>query len=195
MKGTIEFGEQSMPIDIYAKDPERRISFAHTPNGDSVTAFDGHEGWLVSSGRPPHFMQGSETDAASIDADLHLATHLPQMFNAMKVEGSEKIGDREAYLVVGERQGKTPLELYFDQQTGLLLRLVRFGETAVGWLPTQIDYADYREANGIKVPYRWTLARPNGRFTIQLTDLKQNVPVDDAKFAKPAPEPPKPPTK
>lgn len=190
MKGTIEFGEQSMPIDIYAKDPERRISFAHTPNGDSVTAFDGHEGWLSSPGRPPHFMQGSEIDAASIDADLHLATHLPQMFSAMKVDGHEKMGDREAYVVVGERQGKTPLKLYFDEQSGLLLRLVRFGETAVGWLPTQIDYTDYREANGIKVPYRWTLARPNGRFTIQLADLKQNVPVDDAKFAKPAPGPP-----
>ena len=190
MKGTIEFGEQSMPIDIYAKDPERRISFAHTPNGDSVTAFDGHEGWLSSPGRPPHFMQGSEIDAASIDADLHLATHLPQMFSAMQVDGHEKIGDREAYVVVGERQGKTPLKLYFDEQSGLLLRLVRFGETAVGWLPTQIDYADYREADGIKVPYRWTLARPNGRFTIQLTELKQNVPIDDAKFAKPAPEPP-----
>ena len=190
MKGTIEFGEQSMPILIYAKDPDRRISFAHTPNGDSVTAFDGHEGWLVSPGRPPHFMQGSETDAASIDADLHLATHLPQMFSAMKVDGHEKIGDQEAYVLVGERQGKTPLKLYFDEQSGLLLRLVRFGETAVGWLPTQIDYTDYREADGIKVPYRWTLARPNGRFTIQLTELKQNVPIDDAKFAKPAPEPP-----
>jgi hypothetical protein len=195
MKGTIEFGEQSMPIDIYATDPDRRISVAHTPNGDSVTAFDGHEGWLSSPGRPPHFMQGSEIDAASIDADLHLATHLPQMFSAMKVVESEKIDDRQAYVLVGERQAKTPLRLYFDRQTGLLLRLVRFGETAVGWLPTQIDYADYREANGIKVPYRWTLARPNGRFTIQLTDLKQNVPVDDAKFAKPAPEQPKPPTK
>lgn len=187
MKGTIEFGEHSMPIDIYAKDPDKRISFAHTPNGDSVTAFDGHEGWLVSSGRPPHFMQGSEVDAASIDADLHLATHLQQMFSAMKVEGSEKIGDREAYIVLGERQGKTPLRLYFDEQSGLLLRLVRFGETALGWLPTQIDYADYRENGGVKVPYRWTLARPNGRFTIQLTELKQNVAVDDAKFAKPAP--------
>jgi hypothetical protein len=190
MKGTIEFGEQSMPIDIYTKDPDKRISFVHTPNGDSVTAFDGHEGWLVSSGRPPHFMQGSEIDAASIDADLHLATHLLQMFSAMKVEGSEKIGEREAYVVVGERQGKTPIRLYFDEQSGLLLRLMRFGETALGWLPTQIDYADYRESSGVKVPYRWTLARPNGRFTIQLIELKQNVSVDEARFAKPSPASP-----
>ncbi len=89
--------------------------------------------------------------------------------------------------------GKPPIRLYLDKQTGLLVRLVRFGETALGWLPTEIDYADYRDVDGVKVPYRWTLARPNGRFTIQVNELKQNVPLDDAKFAKPpaAPEPPK----
>ena len=53
-------------------------------------------------------------------------------------------------------------------------------------LPTQIDYADYRDTNGVKIPYRWTLARPSGRFTIQVSEVKQNVPVDDAKFVKPA---------
>jgi photosynthetic reaction center cytochrome c subunit len=78
-------------------------------------------------------------------------------------------------------------------QSGLLLRLVRYSETPFGLLPTQVDYADYREVDGVKVAYRWTLARPSGRFTIQAKELKQNVPVDDAKFAKPAgsPEPPK----
>ena len=81
--------------------------------------------------------------------------------------------------------------MYFDEQSGLLVRLVRFGETALGWLPTQIDYADYRDTNGVKIPYRWTLARPSGRFTIQVSDVKQNVPVDEAKFAKPAAEEPK----
>ncbi len=186
MKGTIDFGGQSLPIDIYSKDPDRRISFAHTPDGDSVTAFNGHDGWLGAPKRPLREMHGSELDAASMDADLHLATHLKPMFSEMRVQGTEKIGDRETYVVVGQREGKPPIQLYFDQQSGLLLRLVRFGETALGRLPTQIDYADYRDTSGVKIPYRWTLARPNGRFTIQVSEVKQNVPVDDAKFAKPA---------
>jgi hypothetical protein len=190
MKGTIDFGGKSLPIDIYSKDPDKRISFTHTPEGDSVTAFDGREGWLVSPGRPGFRpMQGSELDAASMDADLHLAPDLKPMFSETKLQGTEKIGDREAYLVVGQRGGKPPLQLYFDVQSGLLLRLVRYGDTALGLLPTQIDYADYRDTNGVKIPYRWTLARPNGRFTIQVKDVMQNVPVDDAKFAKPAPAP------
>lgn len=194
MKGTIDFGGRSLPIDIYAKDPEKRISISHMPDGDSVTAYNGHEGWLGMTGRPLREMHGSDLDGASIDADLHLATDLKQMFTQMRTRGTEKVGDQETYVVVGQREGKPSIQLYFDEQSGLLVRLVRYGDTALGLLPTQIDYADYRDADGVKVPYRWTLARPSGRFTIQLTELKQNVPVDDAKFAKP-PSPPPPATK
>jgi hypothetical protein len=193
MKGTIDFGGKSLPIDIYSKDPDKRISFTHMPEGDSITAFDGHEGWLGTPGRPgARDMHGSELDAASIDADLHLATHLKVMFRELQVQGNESIDGHEAYVVVGQREGKPPLRLYFDEQSGLLVRLVRYGDTALGLLPTQIDYADYRDTNGVKIPYRWTLARPSGRFTIQVTDVKQNVVVDEAKFAKPAGEEPAP---
>jgi hypothetical protein len=185
MKGTITFGDSNVPIDIFSKDPDKRISFTHTPDGDSVTAFDGHEGWLGFPGRPVREMHGPDIDAAAMDADLHFASHLKGMFSEAQVRGTERIDDRAAYVVVGQREGKAPLRLYFDEQSGLLVRLVRYGETPLGRLPTQIDYADYREAGGVKIPFRWTLARPSGQFTIQLSEVKQNVPVDDAKFAKP----------
>jgi hypothetical protein len=197
MKGTIDFGGRSLPIDIYSKDPDMRISFTHMSDGDNVTAFNGHEGWLGMPNGQQREMRGSDLDGASIDADLHLATHLKAMFSDLKLHGAEKIGDHETYIVIGERSGKPPIQLYFDQQTGLLVRLVRYGETALGRMPTQIDYADYRDVNGVKIPYQWTLARPSGRFTIQVSDVKQNVPVDDARFVRPPapPEPPKSPAK
>ncbi len=191
MNGTIDFGGRSLPIDIYSKAPDQRISFTHMPNGDSVTAFNGHEGWLGFPGRPPREMHGSDLDAASIDADLHLPTHLKQMFSSMKAQGPEKIDGQEAYELIGQREGNTPINLYFDKQSGLLIRMERYAETALGWLPTQIDYADYRDNDGVKVPCRWTLARPSGMFTIQVSEMKQNVPVDDSKFVKP-PAPPEP---
>jgi photosynthetic reaction center cytochrome c subunit len=189
MTGTITFGDRNVPIDIYSKDPDKRISLTHTPDGDSVTAFNGHEGWLGFPGRPVREMHGSDIDAAAMDADLHFAVHLKGMFSEAQLQGREKVGDRDAYLVVGKRDGKPPLKLYFDAQSGLLVRLVRYGETPLGQMPTQIDYADYRDASGVKIPYRWTLARPSGRFTIQVSDVKENVPVDDAKFVKPAASP------
>jgi photosynthetic reaction center cytochrome c subunit len=186
MRGTISFGDRDVAIDIFSKDPDKRVSFTHTPEGDSVTAFDGHEGWLGIPGHAVREMHGPDIDAAAMDADLHFAAHLKTMFSEVKVRGTEKVGDHDAYLVIGQRDGKTPVHLYFDAQSGLLVRLVRFGETPLGRMPTQIDYADYRDAGGVKIPYRWTLARPNGRFTIQVSDVKENVPVDDAKFDKPA---------
>ena len=195
MKGTIQFGGKSLPIDIYSKNPNMRISLTHMPEGDNVTAFNGHEGWLAMPGGHVRDMHGSDLDGASIDADMHLATHLKAMFSELQTRGTEKVGDRDAYVVVGHRQGLPPIELYFDEQSGLLLRLLRFGDTALGRMPTQIDYADYRETNGVKIPYRWTLARPSGRFTIEVTDVKQNVPVDDAKFVHPPAEEPKGPAK
>jgi photosynthetic reaction center cytochrome c subunit len=186
MKGTITFGDRNVPIEIFSKDPDKRISFTHTPDGDSVTAFDGHEGWLGIPGHPVREMHGADIDGASMDADLRFAEHLKGMFSEVKVQGTEKVGERNAYLVVGQREGKPPLQLYFDEQSGLLVRLVRYGETPLGRMPTQIGYADYREIGGVKVPFRWTLARPGGRFTIQVSEVKENVPVDDAKFARPA---------
>jgi photosynthetic reaction center cytochrome c subunit len=186
MKGTIDTGGKSLAIDIYTKEPDERISFTHTPQGESVTGFNGHEGWLGMPNSHLREMHGGDLDGASIDADLHLATHFKAMFKDMKVEGVEKIGDHETYEVVGERDELPPLQLYFDQQSGLLVRMVRFGETPLGRLPTQIDYAEYRGMDGVKVPFRWTLARPSGRFTIQVSEMKQNVAIDDAKFTKPA---------
>jgi photosynthetic reaction center cytochrome c subunit len=188
-KGAITFGDRNIPVEIFSKDPDKRILFTHTPDGDSVTAFDGHEGWLSFPGRPVREMHGPDLDAAAIEADLHFAAHLKEMFSQAQTHGTEKIGDHVAYLVIGARDGKTPLKLYFDEQSGLLLRLVRFGETPLGRLPTQIDYADYREADGVKIPFRWTLARPGGRFTIQISEVKQNVAVEDGKFAKPPASP------
>jgi outer membrane lipoprotein-sorting protein len=189
MKGTITFGDSNVPIEIYSKAPDERASFTHMPHGESITVFDGHEGWLGVPGHPVREMHGPDIDGASMDADLHFPAHLTEMFSKVEMRGTEKVGDHEAYLVVGERAGKTPVQLYFDKESGLLVRLVRFGETPLGRLPTQIDYADYKETGGVKIPLRWTLARPGGRFTIQVSEVKQNVPVDDAKFAKP-PSPP-----
>ena len=190
-KGKLEAGGHQLPIEVYAKAPDKRISIMHMPNGESITAFDGKQGWQSNAGHP-HMMSAAENDAVRIDADLYFAANLKNLYKKFTVVPGEKIDGHDTYLVFGRNEGQPPLRLYFDQQTGLLLRLVRYAETALGRMPTQIDYADYRDADGVRIPYRWTLARPGNRFTIQIDQIQQNVPVDDAKFAPPLPPPPPP---
>jgi hypothetical protein len=90
--------------------------------------------------------------------------------------------------MAGAREGQPPTRLYFDQQSGLLLREVRYADTPLGLNPTQIDYADYRDQGGVKTPFQWTVSQPRGRSMIQIDQMQLNVRIDDAKFAKP-PEP------
>ena len=188
-KGTlIAFGGQHFPVDVYSKAPEKRLSVMHLSNGDSITAFDGKQGWLSVPGRV-HMMSTMENAAARIDADLYFPLHVKTLYEKFQVDAGEKIDGHDTYLVVGRNEGQPPLRLYFDKESGLLLRFVRYGETPLGRNPTQIDYADYREANGLKIPFRWTLSRPGNQFTIQVEQLQQNVPVDDAKFVAPPPPP------
>jgi photosynthetic reaction center cytochrome c subunit len=184
-KGSIAVGNNKAPVEVYSKAPDKRATVTHMGTGVSITAYDGHVGWLSGMGRPRE-MSPAETAAFELDADFYLPVHMKQIFSQLRVRPPEKIGDHEAYQVVALRQGEPPVRFYFDEQSGLLVRELRYAQTALGRMPTQIDYADYRDSDGVKVVCRWTLARPEGRFTIQIDQFQQNVPIDDAKFTEPA---------
>jgi len=190
-KGNIKVGGRELSIEVLSKAPDKRVSITHTPNGDNVTAFDGHSGWLGNpGGRPPRDMNAAEAEGARFDAAFNLPLELKKMFDQFRVRSADKIADHEVVQLIGIKQGHPPVRLFFDQQSGLLVRSIRYAETPLGRNPVQLDYADYRDQNGVKVPFRWTLARPLGRFTIQLDQVQQNLPIDDAKFEKPAAAPP-----
>lgn len=183
------FGDQHLAVDIYAKAPDKRISVMHMKDGESVTAYNGAVGWLSVPGRV-HVMNAQESFGAKMDADFAFPADVKAMYAKWETKPGEKIDGKDTWLVIGQKEGEPPLRLFLDQKTGLLVRLIRYVDSPLGYNPTQIDYADYRSADGIKVPYRWTVARPGNRFTIQVEQMQQNVAVDDAKFVAPPPPPP-----
>ena len=83
--------------------------------------------------------------------------------------------------------GSTGVKLYFDTQSGLFLRQVSYIDTAVGVIPTQVDYSDCRAVAGGKVPFHWVLTWTDGQSTVQLGEVQPNARVDAARFAMPAP--------
>ena len=185
-KGAILVGGSQTPIEVLTKSPNKRVTISHSTQGDSYTAFDGTAGWMGNTARPAREMSPAESGASSLDAEFAIALRLKEIFPQIRRGRPEQINGILCEQLIGTAPGRLPVRLYFDPNSGLLVRLVRYAETPVGRNPTQIDYADYRDADGVKIPFRWTLARINGRFTIQLAEVKSNVPIDDAKFAKPA---------
>lgn len=186
-KGTISIANgPQFPIDLFAKAPNMRVSFMHTPRGDSITAFDGKTAWLGSPAGT-NKLDPASSEAVKLDAEFNFALHIKQIFSQLRVSRPEKVKDRDANVIFALQQGQPPVRLYFDKESGLLVRLVRYADTPLGRLPTQIDYGDYRDSGGVKIPYRWTIARPpRGRFTIQVDQVQQNVPIEDSTFAMPA---------
>jgi photosynthetic reaction center cytochrome c subunit len=184
--GTMTAFGHPMPIEICAKAPNMRASIMKSPRGGSETIYNGHEGWMSMMPRPPRPLEGSQLDQASLDADFYFPLDIQKTFPSLRERPPQKIGDQQAYLVLGFRPGQPPVELYFDQQSGLLLRMVYFTQTALGRLPQQTDFSDYREVDGVKVPFQWTVSRPEGQSTVEVTQVQQNVPVSDSQFAKPA---------
>ena len=184
-QGTMDTMGMQVPIEVYSEAPDKRISIFHMQGSSGVTAFNGQVGWLtIPNG--VHRMTAPELEAARIDAAFYFPARLPEMYKEFHVRPGEEINGRATVLVSATAPGLPPLRLYFDQETGLLLRLVRYAGTPLGGNPTQIDYGDYRETDGVKIPYLWTLTRPNGAFTIKVQQVQQNVPVDEKLFVPPS---------
>jgi outer membrane lipoprotein-sorting protein len=80
------------------------------------------------------------------------------------------------------------VNFYFDE-SGLLVRVVRFVDTAVGRVPTQTDYSDYRDVAGVKLPFKWIATWTDGQATTELTEVQPNTAIDASRFARPAPAP------
>lgn len=185
-KGETIVGDQKTPIEFFMKAPNMRMSISKMQNGDSYTAFDGTAGWLGTAGHPAREMSADESWAAGLDAEFALPLRLKEIFPQLRRGRPETVNGEECEVLSGMAQGHAPVRLDFSTKTGLLVRMVRYADTPMGRLPTQIDYSDYRDADGVKVPLRWSLSRSFARFTIQLSEVKSNVAIDSARFAKPA---------
>jgi photosynthetic reaction center cytochrome c subunit len=182
---------EKRPLEIFAKAPNQRTTIVHTLAGDTTTVFDGRAGWTAAPATDSPVqvlpLTGGDLDGARLDAELSFPSRIKQALKQWHVGYPATIDDREVQVVQGTSDGRYPVNLYFDTKSGLLVRLVRYADSPVGLGPTQLDYADYRDVAGIKIPFRWTVTWLDGRATIELTEVQANAAVDAAKFARPAP--------
>ena len=183
-----DFGK--IPVDIFAKAPNLRAAVVHTPTGDNTTVYDGHDAWVAAVDKPVplYALIGEDLDGAAMDSLLWFPAQIKQSLTKWRAGFPDvTIGDRPAVVVEGTTAGGTPVKLYFDKQTGLLVHQARFTNTVIGLTPTHIEYSDYRVVSGVKIPFKWTVTWVDGQSTTELTQAQANVAIDAAKFAKPSP--------
>jgi len=196
-KGTYsgyDTSDDKVPIEVYAKAPNLRTTVLHAPVGDGVikdgtSVFDGRSGWINAANTlvPMLTLTGGLLDGARVDAALSFPGGIKQSLTDWR-DGfpATNIDGRDVEVIQGT-SGKSTVKLYFDKQSGLLVRQVRYAQTIVGPNPTQIDYSDYREVAGVKLPFNWVVTWTDGQSHFEMSQVQPNVAVDAARFAKPGP--------
>jgi photosynthetic reaction center cytochrome c subunit len=186
---TLFGGGFKSPVELYVKGPNQRTLIIHQELGNKTLAFDGHNGWLASAVTPVPVMEltGGELDGARLEAELSIPGRIKQVLGQWRAALPRDIAGRTVNVLQGTGTGGLTATLFFDVESGLLTRVVRYANSAMGRVPTQIDFDDYRDVAGVKVPFKWSLAWVSGRDVVELTEVQPNVTIDAAKFAKPTP--------
>ncbi len=182
-------GFAEVPVDVFANAPDQGTTIVHQYNGDSIRTYDGRNGWMAGPDTPLPLLTltGGNLRRARLQAIVFFPLGIRDAFSQWRV-GRAAIDDSEVLVVQGSNGDRPLVNLYFDEP-GLLVRMLTWAETPAGIVPTQTDYADYRDVSGVMVPFRWTVSQTYMQMNVALTEVQPNVAIDAARFAQPAPAP------
>jgi photosynthetic reaction center cytochrome c subunit len=185
-----ETEQEVVPMEIWAKAPSQRAMVVHMAVGDNARVFDGTNAWIAASDKPlPLYSpSGGNFEGAKLDGILMFPQNLKSAFSTWRVSATD-IDDKMVRVLQGSNPRQPPVNFYFDGQTGLLLRVLRFVDTAVGRVPFQTDYSDYKDVAGVKIPHKWVVTWTNGQGIATLTQVQANPTIPASRFARPAPAP------
>ena len=183
---------EKRPMELYARAAGQRMVVTRTDSGDSSTTYDGTNAWSVLPHRPTPDpvlpLTGDDLAGAKLDTELLFPGRIKQSLIEWRTGFPFTLGDKDVMVVQGRTAAGRPLvKLMFDDETGLLVRQLRYTASPIGRVPTQIDYEDYREVAGVKIPHKWTVTWTGFRETFELTNVQANAAIPAARFAKPAP--------
>lgn len=181
----------TIPAEVTLTAEGQRRSVVHGALGDTRIVLDGQRAWLAapSVDRPTPLQEytGSELNGLKLENLPFFPAQLKGALSNLRTGFPAIIKDRDVMVVQGEMAGGGTATLCFDAETGLLVRMVRFGPSPVGPLVSRVDYDEYREVNGVKIPSKWAVIWLSGRGRYVATDVKVNGPVDSGLFEQPEP--------
>jgi len=187
--GTSHLFDESVndPAEVYAKAPNNLAVYVHQREGDLARVEKGTTAaWvmlpLTVVGK--YQLNAGALEGAKFDAQLAFPLGLKSFFKNWHAIYPSSINGKDVYGIQGGANGLVAT-LYFDKQTGLLTRAIRYANSAIGRVPTQIDYDDYRPEGGIMMAHKFNYSWISGREEYEISKVTLNAPVDDAKFNEP----------
>jgi hypothetical protein len=192
-KGTIEIPAMENltgTVEIHEKAPNSMLAVINLGGGVFEQGFDGATAWSNNPRDGLRVLTGGELEDAKREANFYHPLELQKNYTKLTVTGIERVNEHDTYVVVAVREKGAPDRMYFDVQSGLLVRSVNQRYTPDGLTEFQADVEDYTATDGVKLPFTVRQSGGGSAFVIHFTEVQHNLQLTDAQFAKPAAEPP-----
>ncbi len=189
VRGRIEMSDSPLTgtFENYLKKPRKSMIVANTPRGQVLEVRDGHRRWSQTP-------WAGAASAGYGDESLGRAaagqggSKWKEYFSAASIKGRGYVDGRETIVLAATPHGRPPLLWHFDAGTGLLRKLELANPAAaesgdVRLLGVYFD--NYATVDGVKVPALFRQVFTQFTITFRVTEVKHNVPIDDALFANP----------
>jgi hypothetical protein len=192
-KGSIEIPAMNNltgTVEIHEKAPNFMLAVINLGGAAFEQGFDGSIGWSNNPQNGLRELSGGELDDARREADFYHALDLRKNYTKITVTGIERVDEHDTYALECTRAQGAPDKMYFDMQTGLMVRTVNQRYTPDGVTEFTADVDDYTEVDGVKLPFTVRQTGASATFIIRFTEVHHNLQLTDAQFAKPPAEPP-----
>ncbi len=188
MKGEVTTADgNSATYEVMQVAPDKGYESFVTPRGSMERAYTGAAAWEKNA-EGVHELIGQQLLELRLSMQLFRNLKLKEQYTTLRMAGRDRIGDRPAIVVLGTTPDKKRERLFFDAESGLLLRRITYLETMIGVIPQQTDFDDYRDVEGVKFPFMIRVSSVdagNPYIVRKLTEIKLNAPVDESKFKVP----------
>jgi len=171
-----------VPEEVYQKAPDKLLTVTSYPNVVFSNGYNGAAAWAYSSREGPTPLPEQLLAQLKRDAVFYKELKTQELYSDLKVLGKASVRETDAYVIQAKPVDGPVEKLYFDVRTGLLVRRYMESETPLGKLPLQTDYEDYRDVDGVKQPFLIHWSFPGRVWGRKIDEIKQNIPLDDAKF-------------
>jgi zinc protease len=154
--------------------------------GTMREGYDGKVAWSAAPFQGVTEKKGGELARVQRTTWFPRELKVKESYNRMEAKGAAKLGGTEAWVVEGWPSAGKPDRLFFDKKTGLLVREESTVETALGVMTFEIEYGDYREVDGVKVPHEHRIPKPETlNLRITVNEVVHNADLKDSVFEKP----------
>lgn len=188
MRGTIEIAAAGIKgtVESIAAAPDKSYSNGNlTGIGEMIESYDGKTAWSVNPIQGNRDKAGQELLQAKLMSNFYREINLDKLYSKLEYKGVDKVGESDVYVVVATADGLPPETFYFDAKSGLLLRTDMTMVTPEGNTTSTSYFEDFRDVDGTKIPFRTRTVLPQFELVTVFTEVKNNVAIDESKFAKP----------